>query len=70
MNAMNRKLCFSVAEAAEQLGVCRNHLYGYIDNGKLASFKLGQRRLINREALDEFRMSLQQKHLAETRGQS
>lgn len=62
------KLCFSVSEAADQLGVCRNHLYSYIDNGDLASFKLGQRRLINREALDEFRMSLQQKHVAEVRG--
>lgn len=64
---MNIKLCLSVFEAAEQLGVCRNHLYGYIDNGDLPSFKLGQRRLINREALDEFRMSLQQKHVAEVR---
>jgi excisionase family DNA binding protein len=66
---MKTKLCFSVSEAAEQLGVCRNHLYGYIDNGDLPSFKLGQRRLINREALDDFRMSLEQKHLAETRGE-
>lgn len=62
------KLCFSVSEAADQLGVCRNHLYRYIDDGSLASYKLGQRRLINREALDEFRMSLQQKHVAEVRG--
>ena len=67
---MNHKLCFSVSEAAEQLGVCRNHLYRFIDDGDLASFKLGQRRLINREALDEFRLSLQQKHTAEARGES
>jgi len=66
---MNGKLCLSVSEAAKQLGVCRNHLYGYIDNGDLPSFKMGQRRLINREALDEFRMSLQQKHLSEMRGE-
>ena len=65
---MTNKLCFSVTEAAKQLGVCRNHLYSYIDNGELPSFKMGQRRLINREALDEFRLSLQQKHLEETRG--
>ena len=38
------------------------------DYGTLASFKLGQRRLINREALDEFRLSLEQKHTAESRG--
>ena len=62
------KLCFSVAEGAKELGVSRNHLYKYIDDGTLPSFKLGQRRLINREALDEFRMSLQQKHAAEVGG--
>lgn len=67
---LKQRLCLSVTEAAEQLGVCRNHLYSYIDNGDLASFKLGQRRLINREALDDFRMTLQQKHVAEMRGES
>ena len=69
---MNRKTCLSVSvsEAAYQLGVCRNHLYKYIDDGSLRSYKLGQRRLINREALDEFRMSLEQQHVAEVRGQS
>ena len=65
---MANKLCLSVSEAADQLGVCRNHLYVYIDNGQLPSFKLGQRRLINHEALDEFRLTLQQKHHAEIRG--
>jgi excisionase family DNA binding protein len=65
---MNTRLCYSVSEAAEQLGVCRNHLYSYIDNGDLPSFKLGQRRLINREALDQFRLSLQQKHSKENSG--
>lgn len=65
---MSDQLCYSVSEAAKQLGVCRNHLYRYIDDGTLPSYKLGQRRLINREALDEFRMSLQQKHAAEVGG--
>lgn len=65
---MTLKLCYSVSEAAQQLGVCRNHLYSYIDDGTLASFKMGQRRLINREALDDFRRSLQEKHAAEVRG--
>jgi excisionase family DNA binding protein len=64
----HHKLCLSVTEAAEQLGVCRNHLYSYINNGTLPSFVLGRRRLVNHEALDEFRLSLQQKHLSETRG--
>ena len=62
------KRCFSVAECAEELGISRNHLYKYIDSGEVASFKLGQRRLINHEALDEFRLSLQQKHSKEIKG--
>ena len=66
---MTRKLCYSVAEAATELGVCRNHLYPYIDSGQLPSFKMGQRRIINHEALDEFRLSLEQKHTAEARGE-
>jgi excisionase family DNA binding protein len=66
---VTRKLCMSVAEAAEELGVCRNHLYTYIDSGQLPSFKMGQRRIINREALDEFRLALERKHTAEARGE-
>ena len=65
---MTDKLCFSVTEAAEQLGVCRNHLYRYIDDGTLASYKLGMRRLINHEALDEFRLKLEKQHTAEQQG--
>lgn len=64
------KLCFSVAEAAELLGVCRNHLYTYIDSGQLASFKMKSRRLINRESLDSFRRSLEKKHTEKMKGQS
>jgi len=62
---MLHRRCFSVAEAAKQLGICRNHLYPYIDSGALPSFKMGQRRLINYEALDAFRLSLEKKHTAE-----
>ena len=65
---MTDKLCFSVSEAAEQLGVCRNHLYKYIDDGTLPSMKLGMRRLVNREALDEFRLKLEKQHTDEQRG--
>jgi excisionase family DNA binding protein len=67
---MNNKLCLSPAESAQQLGICKNHIYRYIDSGELRSFKLGQRRLINREALDDFRLKLEQLHTAEMRGVS
>ena len=66
---IGRKLCFSVAEAAEQLGVCRNHLYPYIDSGQLRSYKMGQRRLINHEALDAFRLKLERQHTAVMKGE-
>ena len=65
---MNRKLCYSPAEGAQKLGICKNHFQKYIDSGELASFKLGQRRLINREALDEFRLKLEKLHTGEMRG--
>jgi excisionase family DNA binding protein len=64
------KLCYSPAESAQQLGICKGHIYKYLESGELRSFKLGQRRLINREALDEFRLKLEQLHTAEMRGES
>ena len=66
---MNEKLCLSPAESAQQLGICKNHIYKYLESGELRSFKLGQRRLINREALDEFRLKLEQRHTAAMRGE-
>ena len=66
----NGRLCLSPAEAAGQLGICKNHVYKYLDSGELRSFKLGQRRLINREALDEFRLKLEKKHTAEMAGEA
>jgi len=67
---MTPKLCYSPAESAQQLGICKNHIYKYIDSGELPSFKLGQRRLINKEALDEFRLRFERLHTAEMRGES
>jgi excisionase family DNA binding protein len=66
---MINKLCYSPTASAKQLGICKNHLQKYIDSGELASFKLGQRRLINREALDNFRLKLEKLHTAEIRGE-
>lgn len=67
---MTNKLCYSPAESAQQLGICKNHIYKYLDNGELRSFKLGQRRLINREALDEFRLKLEKQHTTEMTGEA
>ena len=66
---MKLKLCYSPSESAHQLGICKNHIYKFIESGELPSFKLGQRRLINREALDNFRLKLEKLHTAEMRGE-
>jgi len=65
---MSNQLCYSPAESAQRLGICKNHIYKYLDSGDLRSFKLGQRRLINREALDEFRLKLEKLHTTEMVG--
>ena len=59
----------SPVETARALGVSRNHLYRYLRSGQLKSFRLGNRRLINREALDDFRTMLEQKHSDQASGQ-
>ena len=67
--AINNRVSFSPAESAQLLGICKNHIYKFLDSGELRSFKLGQRRLINREALDDFRLKLEKLHTTEIRGE-
>ena len=67
---MSEKHCLSPVESAALLGICKSHLYKFIDSGELRSFKLGQRRLINREALDAFRLKLEEQHTAEMQDKS
>jgi len=43
-----------VEMAAHLLGVSRTVTYGLIANGALKSLKIGSRRLVPREAIDEF----------------
>ncbi|WP_243294391.1 excisionase family DNA-binding protein [Geothrix mesophila] len=38
--------CFSIEAAAQQLGIGRTFVYALIKQGRLASVKLGRRRLI------------------------
>ncbi|MFC1796072.1 helix-turn-helix domain-containing protein [Pseudomonadota bacterium] len=66
---MKDRVSYSPAECAQLLGICKNHIYKSFENGELRSFKLGQRRLINREALDDFRLELEKRHTAEMRGE-
>lgn len=48
----------SVPETCRLLGVGRSSLYGMMASGKVHSVKIGRRRLVPREAVDEFVISL------------
>jgi excisionase family DNA binding protein len=50
----------SVVEAARELGIGRSLLYELLAAGALRSAKIGRRRLIPRDAIDEFIASLAQ----------
>lgn len=45
------RLAYSPAEAAATLGISRARLYQLLEDGTVASVKLGRRRLIRHEAL-------------------
>jgi excisionase family DNA binding protein len=47
-------IAYSVAEAAEALGVSRDTIYDELRTGRLASIKLGRRRIITRQHIDDF----------------
>ena len=48
---IDRRLCVSVPEAAEMLGMSRNFAYQLVREGKLPSIRFGKRILIPRAAL-------------------
>lgn len=50
----NMKLMVSVEEATEILGIGRTVLYPFLTHGELRSLKIGRRRVIPVEALEEF----------------
>ena len=60
----------SVNEAAGLIGICKPAIYHYIHSGELPSFRLGRRRLIRRESLEEFQRKREEKHTAALRGES
>ena len=49
-----RRLLYSVEEAAELLGIGRTFMFELVATGQVASLKLGKRRKIPRSALDEY----------------
>ena len=51
---MENALLLSPEQVAEILGIGRTFVFALIANGRLKSLKLGRRRLIPREAVEEF----------------
>ena len=53
-DAQDGRLAYSVDEAARLTGLSRDLLYDEIRRGNLASVKVGRRRLITRQHLNQF----------------
>ena len=51
--SIDNRLCLSVPEAAELLGISRNNAYELVKRGELPVIRLGKRLLIPRVALDK-----------------
>ena len=51
---LNRRLALSVAEAALEAGVGRDHIYDAIREKRLEARKLGRRTIITYDALEQF----------------
>jgi excisionase family DNA binding protein len=53
-DGQRRRMAMSVAEAAVEAGVGRDHIYGAIRDGRLEARKLGRRTIITYDALERF----------------
>ena len=51
--SIDNRLCLSVPEAAELLGISRNNAYELVKRGELPVIRLGKRLLIPKVALDK-----------------
>jgi excisionase family DNA binding protein len=52
------KLCLSVDEVAETVGVCKDSIYKAIRDRRLIAVRFGRRSLVRREDLERFIRSL------------
>ena len=50
---IDKRLCITVPEAAEMLGISRNFAYDLVKQGKLPVIRFGKRLLIPRVALEK-----------------
>ena len=52
MISEDKRLTYTIAEAAEMLGIGKNQAYQAANEGELPTIKIGRRRLVPRPALD------------------
>ncbi|MBI1182129.1 MAG: helix-turn-helix domain-containing protein [Alphaproteobacteria bacterium] len=48
------RLCYTVPQASQAMALSQTAIWGLISRGELKSIKIGKRRLITAEALQEF----------------
>jgi excisionase family DNA binding protein len=54
LEQLDSRLAYSVAEAAELIGISERRMWGRVRAGVIKSFRDGQRRLISRRAVEEY----------------
>lgn len=54
MEALTDALAVDVARAARMLGIGKTKLYEQIALGRVATIRIGNRRLVTRQALDDY----------------
>lgn len=62
---MTHKLAHSLEAAGESVGLGKSSMRKFVDNGDLRSFKVGNRRLISHESLEQFVKLLEQRGFTE-----
>ena len=67
---LNERVTLSPQQAADLLGISKKTLQPLLDRGELASFLVGTRRLISRDALEELVRNREQKYTMAARGQA
>lgn len=56
------RTALTVLEAAQLLSISKPVIYRFIHTGQLPSYRIGRRRLIRREALEQFQKDLEARH--------
>ena len=59
---IQHRSALTVKETAELLSISKPVIYRYIHTGQLPSYRIGRRRLIRREALEQFQKDLEVTH--------